>query len=141
MFGIRDFATLGPHTLARSLRWLLLGGCEPRLGVVDELGLSSGNQTELLQPEESGEPPSPPSGSTSTSWASSVWWGEWKIRFLLGWKTFTAGGGRLCTNGGVISLPDRPVWVVVLRALLASGWMDRPQPLSPGLLDGNSLGA
>ena len=123
--------------MVRSAAAVVAGNCLVAATLIDSWlpwrTLSSGNQTGL---PSTGEPPSPPvmgdppQGATSTS-TTSVWWGEWNFRVLLGWTNLMVFStpeqkGSLGTEGGWGPLLAGQSRGDLLRAILASSWVDRP---------------
>ncbi|OLQ15436.1 hypothetical protein AK812_SmicGene287 [Symbiodinium microadriaticum] len=120
--------------MVRSAAAVVAGNCLVAATLIDSWlpwrTSSSGNQTGL---PSTGEPPSPPvmgdppQGATSTS-TTSVWWGEWNFRVLLGWTNLMVFStpeqkGSLGTDGGwALYLLDKVGVISFGRYWPVAGW-------------------
>ena len=120
--------------MVRSAAAVVAGNCLVAATLIDSWlpwrTSSSGNQTGL---PSTGEPPSPPvmgdppQGATSTS-TTSVWWGEWNFRVLLGWTNLMVFStpeqkGSLGTEGGwALYLLDKVGVISFGRYWPVAGW-------------------
>ncbi|CAE7894907.1 unnamed protein product, partial [Symbiodinium sp. KB8] len=108
--------------MVRSAAAVFAGNCLVAATLIDSWlpwrTLSSGNQTGLPSTDVPPSPPvmgDPPQGATSTS-TTSVWWGEWNFRVLLGWTNLMVFStpeqkGSLGTEGGwALYLLDKVDW-------------------------------
>ena len=120
--------------MVRSAAAVVAGNCLVAATLIDSWlpwrTLSSGNQTGLPPTDEPPSPPSmgdPPQGATSTS-TTSVWWGEWNFRVLLGWTNLMVFStpehkGSLGTEGGwALYLLDKVGVISFGRYWPVAGW-------------------